>query len=206
MNLNVPELSFPTNFSSVQNPHRAGIPEFLRFLPWNVSILKLLDTKSKWGTASGHTAPSYFFTWTPSNNASPVSSAVSTLELLPVSKNQFEAISKPKPWPGPSVLKKASQTHAGERPLKSVRKTKKEAGRHLPVLALDFHLFPPSPFLLPFIFFSTFKTSNFALGMSRMKCHLPIKRETGEKSCITSHTRSLRSRLASDSETLTMSE
>lgn len=55
-------------------------------------------------------------------------------------------------------------------------------------------------------FFSTFKTSNFALGMSRMKCHLPIKRETGEKSCIALHMSSLKSRLASDFETVTMRE
>ena len=37
------------------------------------------------------------------------------------------------------------------------------------------------PRFLPIILFSTLKPSNFALGMSRMKCHLPIKRETEEK-------------------------
>lgn len=42
--------------------------------------------------------------------------------------------------------------------------------------------------------------------MSRMKCHLPIKRETGEKSCIALHTGSLKSRLPSDFETITMNE
>lgn len=65
-------------------------------------------------------------------------------------------------------------------PRLSVQKDDEFSG-HLPLLPLDCHLFPPSPFLFPLIFFSTLKTSNFALGMSRMKCHLPIKRETEEK-------------------------
>lgn len=47
-----------------------------------------------------------------------------------------------------------------------------------PTTATSSHL---SCFFFHSFFFSTLQTSNFALGMSRMKCHLPIKRETEEK-------------------------
>lgn len=67
----------------------------------------------------------------------------------------------------------------GEDPPPPVCAKDEELSMHLPV-PFHFHLFPPSPFLFPFIFFSTLKTSNFALGMSRMKCHLPIKRDRRE--------------------------
>ena len=79
----------------------------------------------------------------------------------------------------PGVLGKGVHRDSGELPRPACAK---DDGLTAPTCtALAGHLFPPSPFLFRSFFFSTLKTSNFALGMSRMKCHLPIKRETGEK-------------------------
>lgn len=81
-----------------------------------------------------------------------------------------------------------------------------EFSGHLPVMPLDCHLFPPSPFLFPLIFFH-FKNIQLCLGDEQNEMSLTYKKERQKrKPCITLHTSSLKSRPASDFETVTISE
>jgi hypothetical protein len=60
-----------------------------------------------------------------------------------------------------------------------VQKNKEWSG-HLPVLTLDFHLFPPSPFLFPLIFFH-FKNIQLCLGDEQNEMSLTYKKRDRRK-------------------------
>lgn len=93
----------------------------------------------------------------------------------PLSKSKVISISKTR------ALTRPSPRALGEEPPTARVGKEEELRGHLPVLPLDCHLFPPSPFLFPFIFFSTLKTSNFALGIEQNEMSLTYKkRDRGE--------------------------
>lgn len=182
------EIRFPPNLLSVQKfPYHCS-PDMTRrlilhipdFHPRDVWILPpqmqtcgpyFLDHQSQqntWYIASGgktktHTRP----VMSPGTDPSATALAIHSAEPAFFHKQNIRI---PKPKPRPNRTSRPGKM----RPPRTLGKG--QWGQWAPTCAAPRP--PPLPtFPAPF---SSLKTSNFALGMSRMKCHLPIKRERRE--------------------------
>lgn len=139
-------------------------------------MLPLLPPPPATAKQLGHGSPAGHKTQT---NFRPEMSPGTDLSATTLVQSTGIHISKPQPRPDLQFWGKVFTMDSGEEPPSPVwAKDGGVSGTYLgcPATATSSHL--PRSFFRSF--YSTLKTSNFALGMSRMKCHLPTKRDRRE--------------------------